>query len=47
MVAILNFANMVAPVVIRLGARQKPKKYGLGNIYVKYGAFGRIWTKNP
>ena len=40
--AILDIANMAAPVVIRLGARQKPTKYGLGNIYAKYGAFGRI-----
>ena len=47
--AILDFANMAAPVVIRLGARQKSKEYGLGNMYmyVKYGAFGIIWTKNP
>ena len=42
----MDFANMAAPVVIRLGASQKSKKYGLGNMYVKYGAFGRIiWTK--
>ena len=40
--AILDFANMAAPGVIRLGARQKSTKYGLGNIYAKYGAFGRI-----
>ena len=40
--AILDFANMVAPGVIRLGARQKSTKYGLGNIYAIYGAFGRI-----
>ena len=39
--AILDFANMAASVVIRLGAGQKSKKYDLGNIYVKYGAFGR------
>ena len=31
-VAILDFANMAAPGVIRLGAHQKSKKYGLGNI---------------
>ena len=31
---------MAAPVVIRLGACQKSKKYGLGIRYVKYGAFG-------
>ena len=41
----MDFANMAAPGVIRLGARQKSTKYGLGNIYAKYGAFGRILTK--
>ena len=46
-VAILDFANMAAPGVVRLGAHQKSKKYGLGNICAKFGAFGRIWTKNP
>ena len=46
-VAILDFANMVATGVVRLGAHQKSKKYGLGNICTKFGAFGRIWTKNP
>ena len=44
--AILDVANMAAPVLIRLGAHQKSNKYGLGNIYAKYGAFGRIWTKH-
>ena len=46
-VAILDFPNMAAPGVVRLGAHQKSKKYGLGNICAKFGAFGRIWTKNP
>ena len=45
-IILLDFANMAAPVVIRFGAYQISKKYGLGNIYAKYGAFGRNWTKN-
>ena len=40
--AILDFANMAALEVISFGARQNSNKYGLGNIYAKYGAFGRI-----
>ena len=44
--AILDFANVAAPGVIRLGARQRSIQYGLGNIYAKYGAFGIIETKH-
>ena len=33
MAAILDVANMTAPVLIRLDAHQKSNKYGLGNIY--------------
>ena len=40
------FRQYGGPGVIRLGARQKSNKYGLGNIYAKYDAFGRIWTKH-
>ena len=39
-VAILDFANMAAPGVVRIGAHQKSKKYGLGKICVKFGVFG-------
>ena len=38
----IGFRQYGGPMVIRLGARPKSKKYGLGNMYVKYGAFGRI-----
>ena len=41
----IGFRQYAAPVVIRRGARQKSKKYGLGNIYVKCGAFGKIWNQ--
>ena len=41
-VAILDFVIMAAPGVVRLGAHQKSKQYGLGNICDKFGAFGRI-----
>ena len=44
--AILDVANMAAPGLIRLSAHQQSNTYGLGNIYAKYGAFGRIWTKH-
>ena len=44
--AILDFANMAAPGLIRLGTMQQSNEYGLGNIYAKYGAFGRIWTEH-
>jgi hypothetical protein len=40
--AILYFANMAAPRGARLGVRQKSKEYGMGNIWAKFGAFGRI-----
>ena len=37
---------MAAPGITRLGALQKSKKDGLGNICAKFGAFGRMWTKH-
>jgi hypothetical protein len=40
--AILDFANMAAPEGGHLGAHQKSKKYGMGDIWAKFGAFGRI-----
>ena len=45
MVAILDFANMVGPWGARLGARQQSKQYDMGDLWVKLGAFRRIWTK--
>ena len=27
------------------GARQKSKRYGMGDLWAKFGAFVRIWTK--
>jgi hypothetical protein len=40
--AILEFDNMAAPCGACLGAHQKSKKYGMGGIWAKFGAFGRI-----
>ena len=45
MAAILDFANMAAPSLARLGSWQKSKEYGMGNIWAKFGVFGMIWTK--
>jgi len=38
MAAILDVANMAAP----WGTRQKSKQYDMGNLWAKFGAFGRI-----
>ena len=38
----LDFAKMAAPLGARLGARQKCKKYVMGDLWAKFGAFGRI-----
>ena len=45
MAVMLNFANMAAPLGARLGNRQKCKPYGIVDLCAKFGAFGRIWTK--
>jgi hypothetical protein len=39
MAAILDSANMAAPWVARLGARQHSKEYGMVDIWFKFGAF--------
>ena len=41
----LDIDNMAAPSCARLGARQKCKPYGSVDLWVKVGAFERIWTK--
>ena len=43
--AILYFANMAAPWGACLDARQKSKQYDMGDLWVKFGAFGRIWNQ--
>ena len=43
--AIFYFANMAAPGVICLGAQKKLNRYGMDNIWAKFGAFARIWTE--
>ena len=45
MAAIFDFINMAAPWGARLGAHQKSKMYDMGDLWAKFGAFGRIWTK--
>ena len=45
MAAMLDFANMAGPSGARLGALQKCKLYGIFDLWAKFGAFGRIWTK--
>jgi len=41
MAAILDLLIMAAPGGAIFGAHQKSKEYGLGNIWAKFGAFGR------
>ena len=45
MAAIFDLINMAAPWGARLGAHQKSKMYDMGDLWAKFGAFGRIWTK--
>ena len=41
----MHFANVAAPEGAPFGAHPKSKKYGLGDLWAKFGAFGRICTK--
>jgi len=45
MAAILDFANMAATWGARLGSLLKSNQYDMGDLWAKFGAFGRIWTK--
>ena len=45
MTAILDFTNMAAPRAPVLEPVKKSKKYGMGYIWAKFGAFGKIWIK--
>ena len=42
MAAILDFANMAATWGARLGALLKSNQYDMGDLWAKFGAFGRI-----
>ena len=42
MVAILDIASMVALLGARLGALLKSNQYDIGDLWAKFGAFGRI-----
>jgi len=41
----LDFAKTLTPSGAHLGARQKCSLCGIVDLWAKFGAFGRIWTK--